>query len=74
MATGRQRDEWNRTSWLLAMLFNAHKPAEENVREPKDFNPFNRSAAAAPVDDRIMVDITALKMFLPPENPTVLKG
>ena len=43
MAQGRQRSEWNRTSALLAMVFNAHR-AGGTAAKPSDFNPFKQEA------------------------------
>lgn len=38
MARGRRRDEWERTSWLLAKLHNAFRFGGQ-PKTPDDFNP-----------------------------------
>ena len=43
MAQARMRSEWNRTSALLAMVFNAHR-AGGRAAKPSDFNPFRQEA------------------------------
>ena len=43
MAQARMRSEWNRTSALLAMVFNAHR-AGGMAAKPSDFNPFRQEA------------------------------
>jgi hypothetical protein len=40
MAEGRQRDQWNHTSHLLAMLYNAFRGKSARVLAPRDFHPF----------------------------------
>jgi len=45
MAEGHGRDEWARTSALLAMVANAHRdPKKGRALRPSDFDPFDREA------------------------------
>lgn len=57
MAEGRLRDEWSRTSSLLAMIANAHRdPRKGRPFKPGDFDPFAKAArSAAPIQAGIGV-------------------
>jgi hypothetical protein len=40
MAEGRQRDEWQHTSSLLALFYNCHRdPKKGKPATPRDFDP-----------------------------------
>jgi len=39
MVDGRQREEWNHTAQLLAMLYNAFRGKGQRALGPADFHP-----------------------------------
>ncbi|GAB6166147.1 hypothetical protein JCM19992_21470 [Thermostilla marina] len=39
MAEGRQHEQWNHTSHLLAMLYNAFRGHRQRALGPADFHP-----------------------------------
>ena len=43
MAEGQQRDEWERTSLIVATIVNcrANRPANSKLYPPRRFNPFH---------------------------------
>ena len=62
MADGRQREAWNHTSQLLAMLFNAHRdPQKTSPAKPADFHPLLERAS--PTSQPLPADISVLKVF-----------
>lgn len=48
MAEGRQRDAWNHTAQLLAMIYNAHRGPKARPMRPAEFHPFGRPKRPAP--------------------------
>ena len=40
MAQAVQRERWNHTSSILALLFNVNRGPRTEPARPKDFNPF----------------------------------
>lgn len=40
MARGRQKDEWQRTSWILAMIRNSNAAKRSDCIRPEQVNPF----------------------------------
>lgn len=46
MVEGRQRDEWNHTAQLLAMLYNAFRGKGQRALGPADFHPLAKKPAA----------------------------
>lgn len=57
MAEARQRDEWARTSSLMALVANANRdPKKHRVLKASDFDPF-----AAPERTKQKVDVIVLK-------------
>lgn len=40
MVEGRQRNEWNHTSQILAMIYNAHRSPKSRMMKPAEFHPF----------------------------------
>lgn len=45
MAEGKQRHDWNHTSHILALVYNAFRPPRSSALSPSDFNPFARKQA-----------------------------
>ena len=39
MVRGREELEWERTSHLMALIFNINRSEKTQPREPRDFNP-----------------------------------
>jgi hypothetical protein len=56
MADGRRRLEWDQTSGVLAMLFNANRTKGASPAHPADFHPMRRRQRRKP-----KVSIRALK-------------
>jgi len=51
MAEGRAKDDWTRTSALLALLANCHRdPKRTRALKPSDFDPFAKRSAPIPID------------------------
>ncbi len=46
MVEGRQRDQWNHTAQVLAMLYNAFRASKARPLGPADFHPLAKHAAA----------------------------
>lgn len=65
MAEARVRDEWRRTSSLMALTANCHcEPKKSKAFRPADFDPFREP------DRPIRVDITVLKdVFIDRQMP-----
>lgn len=40
MAEGRGGAEWAQTSWILHMLYSAHRGKDAPAYKPRDFNPY----------------------------------
>lgn len=49
MAEGRQRESWNHTAQILAMLYNAHRDPKSRAMKPAEFHPLARHTRQAPV-------------------------
>ena len=47
MVEGRQRDQWNHTAQLLAMVYNAFRGKGQRALEPVDFHPLVKKPTAA---------------------------
>lgn len=45
MADGRQRDQWNHTAQVLAMLYNAFRDRRARPLGPADFHPLTKKPA-----------------------------
>jgi hypothetical protein len=39
MVEGRQRNQWNHTAQVLAMLYNTHRAPKARALKPADFHP-----------------------------------
>ena len=50
MAEGRIRLEWNQTSEILAMLYNANKPPKEEPLYPHHFHPLSNHRMRDEID------------------------
>jgi hypothetical protein len=48
MAEGRQRNQWNHTAQLLAMIYNAHRDPRSRLMKPAEFHPFGGRKTATP--------------------------
>ncbi|GAB6188131.1 hypothetical protein [Thermopirellula anaerolimosa] len=46
MVDGRQRDQWNHTAQVLAMLYNAFRGSKARPLGPADFHPLLKKPAA----------------------------
>ena len=59
MAEARQRDEWARTSSLMALIANANRdPKKHRAFRPTDFDPFSQAQVPKQkVDVSILKDI-----------------
>jgi len=68
MVEGKQTEEWNHTSAVLAMLANAHRdPKKTRPFKPGDFHPgVKRAAPEAPLPK---VDISILKTVFVDRRP-----
>jgi hypothetical protein len=50
MAEGAQRERWQHTSCILALIANANRDPKRTRRfTPADFNPFNRRRQGIPI-------------------------
>jgi len=45
MVEGRQRDQWNHTAQVLAMLYNAFRASKSRPLSPADFHPLVKKPA-----------------------------
>lgn len=45
MVEGWQRDQWNHTAQVLAMLYNAFRPSRARPLAPADFHPLMKKPA-----------------------------
>lgn len=48
MAEGRQRERWNHTAQLLAMIYNAHRDPKARLMKPAEFHPMAGRKEAIP--------------------------
>lgn len=64
MAEGRQRDAWNHTAQVLAMLYNAFRSRGSRALGPRDFHPFDRRIAATAT----LRDLVAMGVLRPREQ------
>ena len=56
MAEARMRDEWSRTSSLMALIANVNRdPKKTRALKPRDFDPFSGRS------ESVKTDITVLK-------------
>ncbi len=46
MVDGRQRDQWNHTAQILAMLYNAFRASHARPLAPADFHPLLKKPSA----------------------------
>lgn len=68
MAEGKQREAWNHTSHLLAMLDNRLAFGKKEPSKPADFHPFLiRKEKEESIPNPLGIQI--LKIFLPPNDP-----
>ncbi len=42
MAEARRKDEWERASAIVAMVYNMHRGPKSRPLKPSDFNPFRQ--------------------------------
>jgi hypothetical protein len=47
MAEGRQRDQWNHTAQVLAMVYNAFRGRGQRALGPPDFHPLVKKPTVA---------------------------
>jgi len=66
MAEGKQRDEWARTSSLMALIANANRDAKKHrAFRPTDFDPFSQTNKP-----KQQVDVSILKeIFIDGNKP-----
>jgi hypothetical protein len=58
MAEGRSRDEWARTSSLLALIANAHRDRKKTrAFKPSDFDPFAKPTRPIKVGVEVLKDV-----------------
>ncbi len=58
MAEAKARDEWSRTSALMALIANCHRdPKKGRPFKPADFDPFVQRAAPIRVGIEILKDV-----------------
>lgn len=58
MAEARVRDEWRRTSALLALIANCHRdPKKTKSFRPADFDPFRKPDKPIPAGIGILKDV-----------------
>ncbi len=58
MAQARMRDEWARTSSLLALIANAHRdPKKTRAFKPGDFDPFAKPTRPIKVGVEVLKDV-----------------
>lgn len=43
MAEGRQREAWNHTAQLLALIYNVNRDPKGSALKPVDFHPMGRA-------------------------------
>jgi len=48
MAEGRQREQWNHTAQLLALVYNTHRDPKAQALKPADFHPLAGKQASLP--------------------------
>ena len=60
MVEGRQRDQWNHTAQVLAMLYNAFRGRGARALEPRQFHPLAQKEAA-PMTLRQLAEAGILK-------------
>jgi hypothetical protein len=65
MAEGRQREAWQRTASLMALTVNCNPFRDPGARlaQPADFDPYSKRAQVK--EEKLMVGIEALKIFVP---------
>ena len=70
MADAKQRDEWARTSSLMALIANANRDAKKHrVFRPTDFDPFSQTPKP-----KQKVDVSILKeLFIDGKQPHTRK-
>jgi len=58
MAEARSRDEWSRTSSLMALLANCNRdPKKTRAYRPSDFDPFSKTSQPIKADFNILREI-----------------
>ncbi|OQZ07278.1 MAG: hypothetical protein B6D36_00710 [Planctomycetes bacterium UTPLA1] len=58
MAEARMRDEWARTSSLLALIANAHRdPKKTRAYRPSDFDPISKPPKPIKVGVEVLKDV-----------------
>lgn len=60
MAEARQRDQWNHTAQLLALMYNAWRGRGQRALQPADFHPFVKRALPT-IDVKTLVKLGGLK-------------
>ncbi len=58
MAEQRQRDEWARTSSIMALIANTQRnPKRQRAARPSDFDPFARKAGVMKADVSVLKEV-----------------
>jgi hypothetical protein len=58
MAEARMKDEWSRTSSLMALIANVNRdPKKTRAFKPRDFDPFARSGEPVKADVGVLKDV-----------------
>jgi hypothetical protein len=64
MVEGRQRDQWNHTAQVLAMLYNAFRASKARPLGPADFHPLAKKPAATVT----LKQLSELGILKPPKD------
>ena len=64
MVDGRQRDQWNHTAQVLAMLYNAFRASKARPLGPVDFHPLEKKPAAT----MTLKQLSELGILKPPKD------
>jgi hypothetical protein len=64
MVDGRQRDQWNHTAQVLAMLYNAFRASKARPLAPSDFHPYLKK----PVPTATLKELVKMGVLKPPKE------
>jgi hypothetical protein len=64
MVEGRQRDQWNHTAQVLAMLYNAFRGKGQRALGPADFHPLVKKPAVTTT----LKQLSELGILTPPKD------
>lgn len=64
MCEARRRENWDHTSWLLCMSYNANRGKGQKAKDPEDFHPLRKKTKSTGGIPLTAANIHMLRVFV----------